>query len=414
MKSPAIFLYRAFVAPFSVLIAVTIGALFIPKVRAGLRLRRVRRQWPHFDIAPIWIHASSGEFEYAKPLIHELKERHPRIPIVVTYFSPSYAKAVEKFPGVDFALPLPLDLPGPTRDFLLRLKPKCGLIARTDLWPELLYQARNLNVPMILFSVTKTKAPNSFVAAFYKWIFSYLKAVFTVSEADANVLQNILPDLSIEAIGDTRFDQVLARLSSPKPIREQLRPVRGKTLVAGSTWPEDEKVLLEALIPLIKSDRLQLVIAPHEPTSSHIESLLQQFKKHGIPAALYSSADVFTSGVLIIDQVGILAELYRWGRFAFVGGSFKGSVHSVMEPLAAGCLTFVGPFHRNNREAIEFQNLKSGSHPFVQALKTAEELQSNLEASFNLNLQDEIRRAILERGGASKRLADHLQSFIHY
>jgi 3-deoxy-D-manno-octulosonic-acid transferase len=412
MKKIAIALYRALIAPAMLLLAMTFGTLFLPKVRAGLRLRRQRRPWPHFDLAPVWIHASSGEFEYAKPLIRELKERDPRRPVVVTYFSPSFAKAIEKFPGVDFSLPLPLDLPGPTRDFLLRLKPKCGLIARTDLWPELLHQARSLSVPMILFSVTKTKAPNSLIAVFYKWIFGYLDAVFTVSEADAKILKSILPKLSIQAIGDTRFDQVLTRLNSPKPLRDSLQPSHEKTFVAGSTWPEDEKVLLEALTPLLQADQMQLVIAPHEPTPSHVESLIEQFKKKNIAVALYSKADSFKSGVLIVDQIGILAELYRWGAFAFVGGSFKASVHSVMEPLAAGCLTFVGPFHRNNREAIEFQNLKSGSQSFVQAVKTPEELRSALEASSHIAIGDAIKSAIRARGGASKRLADQLSSFL--
>lgn len=411
MKTLSLIVYRTIVVPIGVLFMVTIGALFIPKVRAGLRLRRQRREWPEFESNPVWIHASSGEFEYAKPIIRELKNKNPKLPIVVTYFSPTFATAVGRFPGVDFSLPLPLDLPGPTHRFLRRLKPRCGLIARTDLWPELLHQAGRLQIPMILFSVTKTKRPNALVRGFYRWLYGYLNVVFTVSDADAAVLKSILPKASIQAIGDTRFDQVLERLRTPKPIRAELQPDREKTLVAGSTWSEDEKVLLEALPPLLLEQRLQLVIVPHEPTPSHIEALKNEFRKRNIPAALYSTAQEFKTGALIVDKIGILAELYQWGSIAFVGGSFKKSVHSVMEPLAAGCMTIVGPYHRNNREAIEFQSLKADGQPFVQIAKGAAEFRKAVESGLeqSASASEHIRSAVAERGGASRKLTEFLR-----
>src|SRR6185437_14055342 len=99
-----LFFYRAVMAPAGVFLAVTLGSLFVPKVREGLRRRRQRVVWPSFSKAPLWIHASSGEFEYAKPSIREMKQRDPSLPIVVTYFSPTYAKVIESFPGVDLAL----------------------------------------------------------------------------------------------------------------------------------------------------------------------------------------------------------------------------------------------------------------------------------------------------------------------
>jgi len=412
MKFFLLFIYRTIVAPIGVLFMVSFGSFFIPKVRMGLRLRRQKRDWPSFASRPIWIHAASGEFEYAKPLIRELKKQNPKSSVVVTYFSPSFSEAINKFPGVDFSLPLPLDLPGPSRAFLKKLNPKCGLIARTDLWPEILHQAHSLKIPLILFSVTKTKRPSVLVRSLYQWLYGYLNAVFTVSEADANVLKAILPGTKIEAIGDTRFDQVLERLNSPKPLRSELKPKRPTTLVAGSTWWEDEKVLIEALTPLLQNHKLQLIVAPHEPTSAHIESLYQEFQKRNIAVQLYSRAPEFESGVLIIDQIGILAELYQWGSVAFVGGSFKKTVHSVMEPLAAGCITIVGPYHRNNREAIEFQNLKSGDQSFVQVAQNSDQLRqivaNDLAAGAPATRIEEIRSAVAARGGATKKLTSVL------
>lgn len=417
MSSSLLFIYRTIVAPIGVLLMVTLGAIFIPKVRVGLRLRRQKRQWPKFSAPPIWIHAASGEFEYAKPVIREIKKNNPDQPIVVTYFSPSFAEAVQKFPGVDFSLPLPIDLPGPTRQFLKKLRPQCGLIARTDLWPELLHQAKSLKIPLILFSVTKTKRPPGAFKIFTQWLYGYLDHVFTVSEADAAVLKGILPSAKIEAIGDTRFDQVLERLKSPKVLRIELKPERSKTLVAGSTWWEDEKVLIEALTPLLKAGKLQLVIAPHEPTASHVDSLHHEFQKRNIPVQLYSRAPEFDSGVLIADQIGILAELYQWGSLAFVGGSFKKTVHSVMEPLAAGCLTYVGPYHRNNREAIEFQTLKLDGEAMVQVALNAEQLRDRVEKHLVANdlatRIEGIRSAVAARGGATQKLTAFLSRSYH-
>ena len=280
MRQRSLFLliYRIFIAPVGVILALTLGALFIPKVREGLRLRRVRREWPVFSSKPVWIHASSGEFEYAKPFVTELKKRDPHRPIVVTYFTPSFAQAIAAFPGVDFSLPLPLDLPGPTRQFLSRLKPQAGFIARTDLWPELLHQAASLEIPLFLFSVTKTRKPGFFARIYQRWLFGYLRTVYCVSPQDLDQLQAVV-QVPATAIGDTRFDQVQLRLKSPKPLRENLKPEWERTLVAGSTWPEDESVVLDGLQDLLRQGRLKLILAPHEPSTSHLEQLQEKLRK---------------------------------------------------------------------------------------------------------------------------------------
>lgn len=403
-------IYRIAVAPVAVLVTILLGPLFVPKIREGLRLRRKKRQWPEFSKQPIWIHASSGEFEYAKPFIRELKARYPDQPVVVTYFSPTYAKAIESFDGVDFALPLPLDLPGPCRQFLNRVKPRAGFIARTDLWPELLTQASYKQIPVLLFSSTKTKVPSSLSRWFDRWMWSYLKTIFCVSEADAANIAAVASGTPTIAIGDTRFDQVIQRLKSPRALKTELKPERVKTLVAGSTWKEDESVLIEAVTDLLRNKKLNLVIAPHEPTPDHIESLLNEFNRRNIPAVRYSTATGFSDGVLVVDQMGILAELYQWGALAFVGGSFKASVHSVMEPLAAGAFTFVGPYHSNNREAIEFQNLRHEGRGLVRTAKDAASLQSAIATTLNVTTETaaaEIRREIEKRSGASQRLLEN-------
>jgi 3-deoxy-D-manno-octulosonic-acid transferase len=413
MRSIFISIYRLFIAPLLVILTITIGAWIVPKIRLGLKLRRQKRDWPTFAKKPVWIHASSGEFEYAKPFIGELKKRHPDLPVVVTYFSPTYANAIATFKQVDFSLPLPLDLPGPTREFLKRLNPSAGFIARTDLWPELLHQASLLKIPVTLFSATKTKTPTFLTKIFTRWLYSYLHAIYCVTLDDEKHIREIGLNKTVLAIGDTRFDQVIERLNFPRPLNDFLKPERSKTVIVGSSWPEDETVIFGALSEDLKNGQVQLILAPHEPTPGHLDAIEKKLKAERIPYAFYSKAATFSSGILIVDQVGILAELYQWAAVAVVGGSFKKSVHSVMEPLAAGCATSVGPFHQNNREAIEFKSLIIGNQPLVQAAESPTQLRSILKSSlanWSPSHAHLVRAQITKSGGASTKLADIFDS----
>jgi 3-deoxy-D-manno-octulosonic-acid transferase len=193
--------------------------------------------------------------------------------------------------------------------------------------------------------------------------------------------------------------------------------------VAGSTWNEDEEVLFEALPALLRDKKLKWIIAPHEPSPSHISALGRRLKEQNLDFQLWSKAETWEAPVLLVDQVGVLAELYLYGDIAFVGGSFKSKVHSVMEPLAAGCPTMVGPYHANNREALEFQKLSLAGRvigtdtsantdiddlSMVSACENAGILQARLLSLLQrpdlAAVRDRIQREISSRTGASARL----------
>jgi 3-deoxy-D-manno-octulosonic-acid transferase len=145
-------------------------------------------------------------------------------------------------------------------------------------------------------------------------------------------------------------------------------------LIAGSTWPEDEAILVPALAKM-KREGLKIIIAPHETTPAHLEKLEKQFTEAGLPFVLYSKSTEWPTGsILLIDQIGILAELYTWADIAFIGGSFKKQVHSVMEALAAGLPVMVGPYHQNNREALFYQKKNFSSGMIVQVVHTSEDI----------------------------------------
>lgn len=405
-----IWLYRLLIVP-PVVLALPVLALFQRKIRLGLQLRLKPLSKFYFERPPIWIHAASGEFEYAKSVIRQLKSEDPSRPIVVSYFSPSFVKAIQTFEGVDLSFPLPLDLPGPLATLMARLKPQMLLIARTDLWPELLTQARRFHIPVFIFSYTqKDTGGNSFSRLLRRWLLGLCTHIFCVSQRDSDNLKVLGVETSVSVLGDTRYDQVAFRLANPKPLPLQLKPAR-TTLVAGSTWPADEAILIPALEGLLKQARMQLILVPHEPSEPHLLSIENRLQAFGLSSARFSHGLPWADKhVLIVDQVGVLAELYLWCDLAFVGGSFKGSVHSVMEALGASCRTFVGPFHQNNREAMEFQRLSLSGWPLVTVVQSEAQLRTQVEDALGApakleTFKKELSREFSSRLGASQALS---------
>lgn len=364
-------------------------------------------------VQPIWIHCSSGEFEYAKPLIRELKTLYPRLPILVTYFSPTYRQQIESDPLVDHSVPLPWDLPGPCHSFLCHHNPRVLFVARTDLWPELLTQCNKKNIPCHLFSASlpQIKRWKKILGLYHRWVFRKMTRIGVIHQVDLENFRSLgISNLHIS--GDTRYDQVLYRLKNSKT--QLTRPqelTTHTTLVAGSTWPVDESKLLDGLSELIRNRQINLIIAPHEPTLRHLSQLEKTISKYGLLFCRIGDLRRWQKGhIIIVDRVGILAELYQWGDLAFIGGSFGRKVHSVMEPLAAGCVCFVGPDHMNNSEAVELKEYRlSGSKlRFVNTFESGRELEESIRDVISEGLrgpQSEIVNLIESRAGASRQIS---------
>lgn len=393
------------------ILSLSLGAIFSPKLRRFWIQRLKRSEYSKFSGQPseslIWLHCSSGEFEYAKPVIKSLKEKNYQT--LVTYFSPTYANQVLKFPFVDFAEPLPLDLPGPLQSLIRTYKPKELWIARTDVWPEVLYQCHLAEIPAILFSASKNQKSGGarWLARQGCWLYNQLAKIYVVSNDDEQAFKNLRVRPEVSVLGDTRYDQVRERLAQAVelPLLKHSQPFHVPVLVAGSTWEEDEDVLFKATAELLKSSQLRIILAPHEPTVKHLNSLKSQLVALDLGFDVWSEAKLWTKPILLVDKIGILAEIYTYGDLAFVGGSFKSKVHSVMEPLAAGCPTLIGPKHLNNREAIEFKALPEKP---VISCKSAEELKvalENLLSTTHLQTQkSRIQNLVDSRTGATERL----------
>jgi 3-deoxy-D-manno-octulosonic-acid transferase len=343
--------------PFNEKLGRTLGA------RKGARARWTEKA-KSLRASPVWFHVSSvGEYEQARPVIAALNERSPEIPVAVTFLSPSgygYAMKKETLDGsnnIKFMEYLPLDSPGNSRFCLALLKPRALIFVKFDLWPNLIWSAHDAGIPVILIDGTLSGSSYRFSRIgrlFYRAVYRDLDAILAISHADAERFRASAPGhAKILVAGDTRFDRVAQRKRHAADIPIQ---TAGRTVfVAGSLWPEDEPCIMPALERLLgEMDGLTLVIAPHEPSREYVAHFETWARERRLDAARLSQIESgSTARCIVVDSVGILAELYRMADMAYVGGGFSTGVHSVIEPAIMGIPVLFGPAHANSFEALE-------------------------------------------------------------
>ncbi len=372
----------------------------------------------------VWFHFSSvGEFEQAKPLIAGIKD-HSRI--VLTYFSPSVHPNVAEYSYCDASGYLPLDTRQNARTLLQIIKPTLLIFSKFDVWPNLVWSAAHQKVPIILIAGTlhaKSKRMSCFARSFFRSVHRHITLHCAISKLDAERFHQICPDdARIEVTGDTRFDRVYQRATSVVADSEFFpgqSTLSRQILIAGSTYAEDERILLEAYELLRQSTsaaRPHLVLVPHEPTENRIRQIRENLRKRGFShvclSGLTEGANLRDTDVIIIDTVGLLAKLYLIGDVVFVGGSFHGSVHNVMEPAAMAKPILFGPTIHNAYEAHVL--LDEGAATLV---KNASEMASVLEGWLN-DPKERFRRGMIgkrvieENLGAAERTLTHLRPYL--
>lgn len=344
-------------------------ATAIPGESKALRALRARRgirsryaSWGRDGRDPLqpllWMHAPSvGEGLQARPVLELMRARHPGVQLAYTHFSPSAANFAGALP-VDFHDYLPFDSSGDAQCALDALRPTALVFAKLDVWPVLSVRAHAHGVPLGLVSATlaeRSSRRSRLATALLRDAYALLDAVAAVDPDDAERLVSlgVRPGV-ITVAGDTRYDQVWQRsqrLNRATPLLVRLTTDR-PTLVAGSTWPADEAVLLPAFARLLTKVRdARLVIAPHEPTPAHLQAIESWARTGGLSLARLDTATP-ESRVILVDRVGVLGDLYVLGDVAFVGGGFHDAgLHSVLEPAAFGVPVVFGPRRTMSRDA---------------------------------------------------------------
>jgi len=302
----------------------------------------------------IWFHcASLGEFEQGRPVMDRLREERPGTGILLTFFSPSGYEVRKDYPGADLVCYLPFDFPWNVKKFISLVKPRMAVFVKYEFWRHYLKTVAHRGIPLYGISVIiRENHP------FLKWYGrSYRKVLHCfdhlfVQDEDSKKRLARMGITRVSVAGDTRFDRVADIAGQAKRIEWVERFASGsKILVAGSTWPPDEEMLLKYLHE--EKNPWKWIVAPHEIHEQHIRNILEQSL---VPACRYSKAgetNPEACRLLVIDNIGMLSSLYRYASLAYVGGGFGRGIHNVLEAAVYGIPVVFGPRYRPFREAVE-------------------------------------------------------------
>ena len=382
-------LYRAALAAGRA--ALPLVSFFDPKLRRGYRgrqevLNRLGR-WAATGRDPsrplVWIHASSvGEGRQAETVVRRLRARHPDWQLAYTFFSPSAESLAASLP-VDVADYLPWDLPRAVERALDALRPQSLVFTKLDLWPELATRAARRGAPVAL--IAATVRPGSRRLGWpARWLlrpgYRVLEAVAAIAQEDAERLHILGARANrIRVLGDPRFDSVRDRVLAVAPDDPLLRFGRGApTMVAGSTWPGDEAVVLGAFARLhVHRPDARLILVPHEPSEQNLSHAERLAAAVGLPAPVRLSRASGPVPLLLVDQTGLLPTLYGAGTMAYVGGAYhRAGLHSVLEPAAWERPVAFGPRWQQSRDAgLLLQNGAAEALPELGTGESVETLQ---------------------------------------
>lgn len=303
----------------------------------------------------IWFHAASlGEFEQGRPLMETIRKRYPDYKILLTFFSPSGYEVRKNYDGADVICYLPFDTPYKVRKFLHLANPAVAVFIKYEFWLNYLTELKKRNIPTYLVSGIFRREQLFFkwYGGWYRKALTCFERLFVQDEASRSLLAEF-GITNVQVCGDTRFDRVLAvqRQARELPaVKEFVGDGSSLILVAGSSWPEDESII----IPYFNTHpEVKLIIAPHEIPREHllyIESLLH---RPSIRLSETNDQPVAGKDCLIIDSFGLLSSIYRYGDVAYVGGGFGKGIHNTLEAAVYGIPVLFGPKYQKFREAHE-------------------------------------------------------------
>ncbi len=338
----------------------------------------------------VWFHVSSlGEFEQGRPVIEKFKERYPDYKILLTFFSPSGYEIRKNYNGADYVCYMPTDTPQNAKRFLDIVNPKAVFFVKYDFWYNFLYEVHSRQTPLYIFSTIfrKNQVFFRFYGGKYRKVLSFFTHLFVQNQESVELLnKHGITRCSIA--GDTRFDRVCQITKSAEniPLVDAFCQDH-KVIVAGSSWPPDEKLIFAATERLKNDVDTRLIIAPHEIHEAHLSAIE---KMTSLPHVRFSKAvesTVSKFDVLIIDNIGMLARLYKYAHIAYIGGGFGSGIHNILEAVSYSIPVAFGTNYKRFKEAVDLISLGSAC-----TIRNADELYS----VFKRYLTDE---SLLKRAG---------------
>lgn len=305
----------------------------------------------------IWFHcASLGEFEQGRPLIELIRRNDPEVKILLTFFSPSGYEVRKNYSKADCVAYLPADTPHNARRFITIANPEKVFFIKYEYWYFFLKELHRKGIPTYLVSALFRKEQ-----VFFRWygrwfrrMLGFYSHIFVQDEASKKLLQDNHTD-HVSVSGDTRFDRV-KQVSRSAPSLPLVEKFAGDSLllVAGSTWPADEKFLMHYFRE--SGFSFKMILAPHEVHPSNIQRIASSFSPHeSVTWSAASEERLQKARILIIDSIGMLSSLYGYGRLAYVGGGFGKGIHNILEAAAYSIPVVFGPNHEKFKEALDLK-----------------------------------------------------------
>lgn len=342
----------------------------------------------------IWFHASSlGEFEQGRPLIEKIKAEHPEYKILLTFFSPSGYEVRKNYGGADVVCYLPFDTPYRVKKFLDLSKPVMAIFIKYEFWDNYLSELKRRNIPVYIVSAIFRKEQLFFkwYGGMYRKVLSYFTHIFVQDDASRELLSKY-GVTNVSVFGDTRFDRVQDVYKNTKQVPmvdlfvNNNRSDNQLTMVAGSSWQQDEEVYLNYFN---EHPELKLIIAPHEIHKDHLMHIESMLKRPSIRLSEATEKDIKGKSCLIVDSFGLLSSIYRYGDLAYIGGGFGAGIHNVLEAAVYGIPVIFGPKYQKFKEARDL--LKVGGAFSITDEKTFESKMEELSTY----------RDLLEAAGAA-------------
>ena len=318
--------------------------------------KKMKKSIPKTKGFTFWIHcASLGEFEQGRPVIEMIRTNHPEWFILLTFFSPSGYLRRKEYDKADLVMYLPWDSENNARKFMDILQPDLVCFVKYEFWFHFLKECHRRKITSVLISAIFRKEQVFFkwYGAFYRRILHYFTHLIIQNQESASLLKRINFD-NISIAGDNRIDRVIDIIEHSNRFPEiEFFLDKRDAIIVGSAWEDD----FEVILPVINDHEIDLkfIVAPHEIKPAIIKKLIQQIDEDAILYSNCLSGEVEglkNSRILIIDTVGILAQIYQYGTYAYIGGAFGDGLHNILEPAVFGLPIFFGDKYYNKfREA---------------------------------------------------------------
>lgn len=387
-------------------LAIRLSALWNPKAKRWIDGRKNLVEQIESLLDPkekkIWMHCPSlGEFEQGRTLLEALRTQFPETKILITFFSPSGYEVQKNYPMADHIFYLPIDSRSNARRMVQAINPALAIFIKYDFWLHYLEELKKKESTTILIS--GIFRPNqhffgSFPAIGRKMLNSF-SHFFVQNEQSLQLLKNAGYN-NVTKSGDTRIDRVMSLVRRAEPLEKVEEFTAGQfSVVAGSTWPADEKILF----PLVNDTTFPVkwIIAPHEISETHLQQIEAQIQKPILRYSRVNEEHPSDFDVLIIDNIGMLSRLYFYADLAYIGGGFGRSIHNILEPAAWGTPILFGPKHHKFAEAQAM--ISTGAAVSIQNEERLREAFENWYSNKKAlgNASEEALKYISENSGAT-------------